>query len=207
MKTPFTVEEFFNVFERYNTSVFPLQLIFIVLGVVAIFLLHKKKKIRHSFITGFLGFLWFWTGLVYHLYFFTSINNAAYIFGALFILQGLLFIREIIRNRLEYSFKTESWKYVGYIIILTGLLIYPAIGYLLEESFEKTISLGLPCPTTIFTFGFLMLTNIKFPKHLLIIPTLWALIGTIAATNFGVFQDYLMIISALIANFYLIKRK
>lgn len=158
-------------------------------------------------ITVLLGFLWLWIGIVYHIYFFTSINNAAYVFGGLFIIQGLLFLIEIFRNKLEFSLENKSWKYIGYIFILFGLFIYPIISYLLEGSFQKTISLGLPCPTTIFTFGFLMLTKDRFPKHLLIIPTVWAIIGTSAAINFGVYQDYFMLISAVMANIYLIKRK
>ena len=79
--------------------------------------------------------------------------------------------------------------------------------YLLEDSFVATISLGLPCPTTILTFGFLMITNNKLSKYLLIIPTIWAIIGTGAAINFGVYQDYIMLLSAIIADIYLIKRK
>ena len=114
---------------------------------------------------------------------------------------------EILRKKLEYSFETKPWKIIGYIFILFGLFIYPIISYLLEGSFQNTISLGLPCPTTILTFGFLMLTENKFPKYLLIIPTIWAIIGTSAAINFGVYQDYFMLISAIMANIYLIKRK
>ena len=52
-----------------------------------------------------------------------------------------------------------------------------------------------------------MITNNKLSKYLLIIPTIWAIIGTGAATNFGVYQDYIMLLSAIIANIYLIKRK
>jgi hypothetical protein len=84
MKTPFTIEQFFRVFENYNSSVFPMQLIFIVFGVAAIILI---------------------------------------------------------------------------------------------------------------------------PKYLLIIPTIWAIIGTGAAINFGVYQDYVMLISLIIADTYLIKRR
>jgi uncharacterized membrane protein HdeD (DUF308 family) len=207
VETPFTIEEFFNVFGNYNTSVFPAQLLFIVFGIISIIFLHKQKKLSSYIITALLGFLWLWIGIVYHIYFFTSINNAAYVFGGLFIIQGLLFLIEVFRNKLEYSLETKLWKYMGYIFILFGLFVYPIISYLLEGSFQNTISLGLPCPTTIFTFGFLMLTEDKFPKYLLVIPTIWAIIGTSAAFNFGVYQDYFMLISAIMGNIYLIKRK
>lgn len=75
------------------------------------------------------------------------------------------------------------------------------------DSFAKTISLGLLCLTTILTFGFFMLTNAKFPKYLLIIPSLWAITGLCAAINFGVFQDFMILIAAIIADIILINRK
>lgn len=207
METPFTTEEFFSVFVNYNTSVFPLQLIFLVMGVIAIILLHPKKRLASYLISGFLGVLWLWIGIVYHINFFTTINNAAYIFGGLSMVQGVLFLIAIFRKKLQYSFENTTQKYMGYLFILFGLVIYPIISYFDRESFATTISLGLPCPTTIFTFGFLMLTNNRFPKYLLIIPTLWVVIGTFAAVNFGVYQDYVMLIAAIMANLYLIKRK
>ncbi|WP_029036676.1 DUF6064 family protein [Salinimicrobium xinjiangense] len=205
METPFTIEQFFEVFEKYNTSVFPAQFIFIGLGILAIILIHTRRNYSNYFITGFLGFLWLWIGMVYHFGFFTSINKAAYGFGILFILQGLFFVGEMFRNNLEFSFQRKPKIFLGYFFILFGLIIYPLIGYLLGAKFSTTISLGLPCPTTILTFGFFMLTNSKFPRYLLIIPTIWALIGTFAAVNFGVYQDFVMLLTAIIANIYLLK--
>jgi len=207
MKTPFTSEQFFSIFEQYNSAVFPAQLILFILGLLALGLIHYQKPVKNGLITGFLALLWLWIGIVYHISFFTSINKAAYAFGGLFILQGLFLIVELFRNKLEFSFTGKREAYVGYFFILFGLIIYPLIGYLLEGSSVRTISVGLPCPTTILTFGFFMLTSRQFPKYLLIIPTLWAIIGTAAAVNFGVYQDYLMPLAALIADFYLMPRK
>ena len=205
METPFTIEQFFEVFEKYNVSVFPSQIIFICLGILALVLIHKGRNYSNRSITGFLGFLWLWIGIVYHFSFFTSINKAAYGFGILFILQGLFFVRETFRNSLEFNLQRNTRTYLGYFFILFGLIIYPLIAYLLRTKFATTISLGLPCPTTILSFGFFMLTNRKFPKYLLIIPNIWAVIGTFAAVNFGVYQDFVMLLSAIIANIYLLK--
>ena len=207
MKTPFTTEQFFEVFQNYNTEIYPLQLIIIVLGIAAIFLIHSKKNIGSKIICGFLGFLWLWIGIIYHLSFFTEINKAAFGFGGLFILQGIFFLIELFRDKLHFSFNPTASNYIGYFFILFGLIIYPVISYLSAQSFSETISLGLPCPTTIYTFGFLMLANKKMSKYLLIIPSIWAVIGTGAAVNFGIYQDYFMLLSAIIANVYLLKRK
>ena len=207
METPFTIEQFFEVFENYNTSVFPAQFIFIGLGILGIMLIHTRTNYSNHFITGFLGFLWLWIGIVYHFGFFTLINKAAYGFGILFVLQGLFFVREMFRNRLEFSFQRNTRGILGYFFIFFGLVIYPVTGYLFGATFITTISLGLPCPTTILTFGFFLLTNSKFRRYLLIIPTIWAIIGIFAAVNFGVYQDFFMIIAAIVANLILLKRQ
>ena len=57
------------------------------------------------------------------------------------------------------------------------------------------------------TFGFLMLTDQKLSRYLLIIPSIWALIGLNATFNLGVYQDIMLLISALTANIFLLKRR
>ncbi len=208
MKIPFTTEQFFEIIEKYNLSVFPAQLIVILLGILSVILLHSKKESKNKLIGSFLGILWIWIGIAYHFIFFTEINNAAYIFGGLFVLQGIFFLIETFsRKKLEFEFSGKLMDYVAYFFLIFGIVIYPILLFFLENALETTITLGLPCPSTIFTFGFLMLTSTKLSKYLLIIPALWTIIGAGAAINFGVYPDYLMPISALIAIIYLIVRK
>jgi hypothetical protein len=146
-------------------------------------------------------------GLIYHLWFFTPINKAAYLFGALFILQGGLFILDAnFRKIIEFRFTGSGMHYMGYLIIFYGLLLYPFIGFSQQQLADRTISLGLPCPTTIFTFGLLMLTGKRVPLFLLIIPGLWAVVGLSATINFGIFQDFILIVVAVTAIIYLINK-
>lgn len=199
MKTPFSTEQFFLVFEQYNLSVFPGQLIIGLLGLIGWGLLHSNAPIKNRYIGTFIGALWIWTGLIYHIIFFSKINPAAYLFGDLFILQGLLLLFNVFKNRFDFSFEPHARDFTGYFFVLFGLIVYPLIGLMAEGSFVRTISLGLPCPTVIFTFGFLILTKDHFPKYLLVIPSLWALVGVSAAVNFGVYQDLMILISAISA--------
>lgn len=208
MKIPFTTEQFFEVIEKYNLGVFPVQLIVVLLSIISIILLHSKKESKNKVIGGFLGILWLWIGIAYHLAFFTAINKAAYVFGGLFVVQGIFFLIETFsRKKLEFEFNGKLLDYIAYFFIIFGIIFYPILIFLLENSLETTITLGLPCPSTILTFGFLMLTSSKLSKYLLIIPALWTIVGTSAAINFGVYPDYLMPVSALIAIIFLIVRK
>jgi len=208
MNTPFTTEQFFSIFEKYNHTVFPAQIILLLLGTFALMAIGLGLKHKDKFITGILGLLWFWIGIGYHLTFFSEINKVAYGFGGLFIIQGLFFLYEgLVKNNLRFAFQHSFQGYVAFFFILYGLVIYPIVGYLIEQNINHTISLGLPCPTTIFTFGFLLLTDKWFSKKLLIIPSLWAIIGISAVINLGIYQDSMMLITAIISDSWLFRRK
>ena len=206
MKTPFTTEQFFYIFEKYNTTVFPFQLVIVLLAILALLLIRSNHSLKNKLIGSFLGLLWLWMGLVYHIIFFTAINKLAFVFGGFFILQGLLIlINTFSKDRLNFNFSPQSKNYFGYFFILFGLFIYPLLSYFFQGSFSRTISLGLPCPSTIFTFGFFIIAGNKFPRYLLIIPSIWAAVGLSAVIQFGVYQDVMMPIAAIITFIMLLK--
>ncbi|MBK7030107.1 MAG: hypothetical protein IPH45_13265 [Bacteroidales bacterium] len=208
MKIPFTAEQFFKVFENYNLQVFPAQVILVLLGITGLVLAHSAKPYRDKLIGSILGFVWIWAGIIYHIGFFASINKAANFFGIVFILQGLLIIWSSFSGKWTgISLKPTLSGYIGEILVIFGLLIYPIIGLILGTPFKHTISFGLPCPSTIATFGFFLLTSGKLPRYLLLIPSLWVLIGFMAALNFGVYQDIMLLISLLVSLPFLIFKK
>lgn len=201
---PFTTQQFFSVFEHYNHAIFPGQIFILLFALLSILLIHTHISSKNKLVGLILGLLWIWVGVVYHLVFFAPINPAARLFGAVFIIQGLLILYTSFQNKLYFTFNNKASDYLGYFLILFGIIIYPIIGLLLYDEPSKIISLGLPCPTTIFTFGLFIMARNHFPKYLLTIPTLWALIGLSAAVNFGVPQDFMLIISAVVAFVFII---
>ncbi|MGE5395674.1 MAG: DUF6064 family protein [Candidatus Saccharibacteria bacterium] len=207
MKIPFTTGQFLSVFEHYNQAIFPGQLFILLLGIFSMVLVHTHKSFKDKLTGSVLGLLWIWMGIVYHLVFFAVINPAARLFGALFILQGLLILYASIQGKLHLSFNNKGFDYIGYFFILFGMFIYPLIGLYLNGEPSKIISLGLPCPTTIFTFGLFILARNHFPKYLLIIPGLWAVVGLSAAVNLGIYQDLMLIIAALFAIVIILTEK
>jgi hypothetical protein len=81
--------------------------------------------------------------------------------------------------------------------MLYALVIYPVLGLLAGHRYPSAPTFGLPCPTTIFTFGVLLLAREKLPRFLFAIPMVWALIGFTAAFAFGVYEDYGLLIAGL----------
>ena len=199
MKTPFTAEEFFEVFKDYNQAVFPMQIVFYLLSGMAIYLAIKPAARSDKIISAVLGFIWLWMGIVYHLVFFSEINRAAPVFAALFILQGILFFMfGVFQSKLSFRFRANKYGVTGMILILFALLVYPVLGYLLGHIYPSSPTFGLPCPATIYTFGILLLTERKCPVVILIIPFLWSLIGFTAAFNFGIVEDTALLVSGLL---------
>jgi hypothetical protein len=71
------------------------------------------------------------------------------------------------------------------------------LGQLSGHSYPYSPTFGLPCPTTIFTFGILLFADKKFNILLLLIPLIWSVIGFGAALNFSVFEDYGLLIAGI----------
>lgn len=205
---PFTSEQFFQIFEKYNQAVFPMQVVLILLAIAAILLAIRPREYSDMVVSGLLGFLWIWTGLIYHLIFFTQINPAAYVFALLFILQSVLFFYEgIAKDRLEFRFEANSNGIAGAILVAYALLIYPIIGYLSGRIYLASPTFGAPCPMTIFTIAMLLWTEEKASAHLLIIPLVWTLIGSFALSEFNVWEDLGLLVAGFLAMILLFRRK
>lgn len=198
MNFPFTSEQFFRVFEQYNEAVWPAQVVLYIAAASAFYLILRPCENSNKVVSGILALFWLWMGIIYHWLFFASINPAARLFGILFVLQGLIFIYEgIIRNNLTFSF-SKGWRSAtGILLMLFGPLIYPILGYFLGHTYPSSPTFGLPCPTTIFTIGALLLAN-RPPRYVAIIPVLWSAIGFSAAISLGVKEDISLLIAGLI---------
>ncbi|HSR18056.1 MAG TPA: DUF6064 family protein [Ignavibacteriaceae bacterium] len=199
MKLPFTADQFLEIFKSYNESIFPIQIIFYLIAAIALFLLFSSTD-KSRIISLILSFFWLWIGIVYNIIFFSKINKAAYLFGSLFIMQGIIFfIYGIVSNKLILRYNKNILNKTGIIFISYALIVYPVLGYFLGRPYPYSITIGLPCPTTIFTFGILLFSEKKIPFAALIIPLLWSIMGFTAALNFSVYEDFGLILSGLIS--------
>lgn len=207
MKLPFTLEQFLDVFRQYNISVWPMQVLLILLALVATYFSIFKKPFSDKIIVVILTFLWLWMGVAYHLIYFSSINKAAITFGSFFIMQSLLFFYfGIIKNKLIFQFNLNKYGVTGIGLVVFALIVYPLLGYWLGHVYPSSPTFGLPCPTTIFTFGVLFFSAKKIPLVIIIIPFLWALIGFSAAFSLGIKEDTSLLVSGLLSIVLIVSR-
>jgi hypothetical protein len=207
MNLPFTLEQFLSVFQHYNLTVWPAQVFLNLLAVAAIAIAIRPSSTSSRFIAGILAFLWLWTGLAYHIAFFSAINPAAKLFGAFNVLEGImLFAYGVLRPNLTIRFRPDTRAFVGTLLILYALVIYPLLGHSFGHAYPKSPTFGLPCPTTIFTFGILLWTVGKVPKVILAIPFLWSLIGFSAALTMGIHEDIGLLVSGVVGTALIMTR-
>jgi hypothetical protein len=186
------VDQFFDVFEAYNTAIWPAQYVAYILEIAGVYPAARDGVARSRILSGILALFWGWMGVAYHFVYFSRINPAARIFGTLFVLQGMILaLVGCVLPRLRFHFTPKTIPIVGALFILYALVAYPLIGLLFGHSYPRSPVFGVsPCPATIFTFGLLLWVSHKVPMFVVAIPFLWCLIGVSAAINLHVPQDY-----------------
>lgn len=196
---PFTVDQFYQVFETYNQHVWPTQLLLLAVALVTTGAGLRASPRRTALGLFCLGVLWSWAGVAYHWLHFTAVNPGAWLFGALFAVQAVLLWSTAWRGgAVALEFRRDARGVLGAALIAGALVIYPLIGYALGHAYFSSPTFGAPCPLTIFTFGILLWAQPRAPLRLLVIPLAWALIGSTAIVAFGVFQDAPMPVAALL---------
>ena len=200
MGLPFSREQFLQVFADYNQSVWPAQLVLYTAALAALFFAARGQPHSGRVVMSILAALWLWMSAVYHLAFFTTINKAAYVFGAAFIVQSLLFMSTSGGRGLLFGWEPNARGVVAGVIFAYSLIAYPALGHLLGREYPAAPTFGLPCPTTIFTFAVLLCARVRVPPRLLIIPLAWSVVGGSAAATLGVPEDFGLPAAALVAT-------
>lgn len=196
---PFTPEQFFAVFARYNKGVWPMQVVLYAIAILILSLLFSGRAWASRQISKLLAAVWAWMAIAYHFTYFSSINAAAWVFGAAFLLGGFAFVWSgVVKDRLAFRPVAGVRGIAGAALVVFALVIYPAIGYLLGHRYPAAPTFGLPCPTTIFTLGLLLYAAHPVPRSVFVVPLLWAVVGSVAAFQLGVLEDLALLAAGLI---------
>ena len=206
VQLPFTEEQFFDLFVVYNRVFWPALVALWIVSVVASMLLFSARRPPDRWISAVLTAHWLWSALAYHVAFFTVLNPAAWVFAALFLIQGAVFLWSgVIKGRLSFARGRDAWAPVAWLLI-TYSLLYPGINAVEHLSISRIPAFGVPCPTMIFTAGMLMLAA---PQSLGMstVPVMWSAIGGSAAFLLGVRADYGLPIAGLALAVFSLQRQ
>lgn len=200
MNLPFTSDDFFGVFVRYNEAVWPAQLALNAIALACFVLGLRGGGRAGRWISTLLAALWVWVAIAYHFAFFSRINPAAWVFGGVALTGGFAFLwLGTLKGALRFS-PPEGWRGVaGGVLVAYALLAYPLLGYWVGHRYPGAPTFGVPCPTTIFTLGMLLFAAPPVPRLALVVPILWAALGSSAAFGLGVVEDLGLLVAGIVA--------
>lgn len=206
MTAPFSVEQFLAVFAAYNNTIWPMQIVAYVLGAIAVAALFLASPLSSKIVILVLVSMWVQNAIVYHLMFFSTINPAANLFAAFFMLQAMLLVGSLMTaDGVSFRLRIDLRSCAGLAFIIYALLIYPLLGIWAGHGLMLGPMFGVaPCPTTIFTIGLLMLASGTWVAWLSIIPVLWSLVGLAATLQLGILEDFALPVAGLVLVFVLL---
>ena len=206
MRIPFTVEQFLAVFARFNEAIWPAQLGAYLLGLLVFWLALRGGSQAARAVPWLLAGAWAFVGVAYHLLFFAEVNPVARGFGVVFLVQAGLLGWAGHGRRVAFGWSRTPRAATGLVLVGYAMLIYPLLGAALGHAYPASPVFGVtPCPTTIFTFGVLLLTQGPVPRWLLLVPSLWAAVGTSAALQLGMREDLGLPVAAVAAVAFLLR--
>ena len=143
-----------NSFAMYNQQIWPMQVVAYLLGVAALFLAIWGKSFSGRIVTAVLSFFWLWVALLFWTANARQGFAPGYVFVAIFLGQGVLFLYETLRPRLIFGFQRNLASWAGIFFALYALVGYPAVGWLVNHIYPQAPPFGLtPCPLVAYTFG------------------------------------------------------
>ena len=210
------VEEFYDLVVSYNEMYLIVIILTFILAIVALLMVFRKNVYSSRFISLTLTILWFWIGIVFGILVFgpfptvlagLEMTGSWYLFGSIFVIHGIVMLYfGVIKDTVSYSWKSDYRHYIGLLIILFGLVIYPFVGVFSGHVFPEYPIFGImPCPVTLFTIGLLLWSEEKPSVPLFIIPIFWALMGMVPLLFYEVYADIVTILAGIIAIYYYVK--
>ncbi len=192
MALPFTPEQFFGIFAEYNRALWPMALAWWLAAAGVLAAAWRSPAGYGRWMTWFLAALWAWNAVVYHAWFFTRINPAAWLFAGLFGVQAVVLAQAALRTSAQYVTSTGSPRLLGAGLAVYALA-YPLLTIGFGHRYPATPTFGVPCPTDILTIGVLLTVRGGVPLSLAIVPVLWGFVGGSAALVLGVQTDYVLL--------------
>ncbi|MHA2164088.1 MAG: DUF6064 family protein [Candidatus Thorarchaeota archaeon] len=210
------VEEFFDLFGSYNEMYLIVIILTYVLAFVAMLMAFRKSDYSNRVISLTLTFLWLWIGIVFGFLVFgpvpavmagIEIPGAWYLFGGIFVIHGIILLYfGVIKDAVSFTWKPDTQHYIGLLLILYGLVLYPLVGILTGRVFPEYPVFGIaPCPVTLFTIGLLLWSDVKPSLAFFAIPIFWGFMGIAPVLFYEVFADIGTVLAAIIALYYYVK--
>ena len=195
---PFTAETLFSSFEQYNRALWPLPILAVALALAIILVTLRPVRGGDRAIGALVALAWLWIGVGYHFLHFAAIDFAAPLYGALFVLEGLLLAwTGVVRGNARLPLRRRPVR-LGRPRARDRRGARLAARRLWGHGWQSLrVAVLAPGPTAAFTLGLLLLTGGRTPLHLAVIPLLWTLVAGATAWILAIPQDLALPVAGL----------
>jgi hypothetical protein len=171
----FSPRTYSRLFELYNAEIWPLQIVAIVAGLAALFLIWRG--VHGRVVATALAAAWIFVAWAYHFERYATISTGAPYYAAGFALQALLLAWCAVRHDgLRFDLQPAPVRWIGLALLAAGVALYPLLAPVLDRPWTQAEIFGLaPDPTAVATIGVLLLAKGRI-AFLLALPLLWCAI-------------------------------
>ena len=187
---------FWEIIGNYNSQTIIIQIILFVLLIFS-FIISYTGKINW-FLKLMLGITNIYMGIIFFGFYGTE-KIQKYFALPLFIICGILFIIESIKNKNDPMKKFNKWQ----ILFLVLYILYPIISILLGNKFPKMVTHIMPCP--LISLSIIVYSAYENKNRiLLIIMALWGLTG-IKSFYADAYEDLILLVCGIYCIIILLK--
>lgn len=199
-----TTTDWWDGLVNYNTTLFPLQLIVMVVAIIlTAFLRFKQGKASNIAMKSFLSLSMLLNGIMFFLVLGTKLPSPLkYFQGSLFITIGALLAIDVFTNWSELSFPSKGIKRNITYLMLAITALYPIVGLLRGHELMQLIYPGtVPCGSTAFALVILSMSLPKVNKVPYVLLLVWAIpfAPLIQIPQFKVYEDAIMFVIGVYA--------
>ncbi len=168
----FSPGTYWRLVERYNRDVWPLQLLMIAVGAMALWSAARTPVAARA-VAAVLAPVWFWVGWAFHWQRYAPINWAAEYFAMAFALQALLLVASAMMRAGDGQLTRPFVRACGLALGAIGMFFYPLIAPAVGRPWSQSEVFGvMPGPTAMATLGLLLLVDQPRRRWLAVIPAL-----------------------------------
>lgn len=196
--------EWWNVLQNYNTTVFPAQIVFYLLALITLgVFLQQPAKIANRVIKAFFVLSFGWIGSVFFLLLGQDLpaHNAQ---AFLFLSLAALFALQLFDDNVQFELPQRGWRRSVTLIACGLVLSYPLLSILLGRPASRWIIPGtFPCPSAALALVFMATTLPRKRRGLYLITLslllLWAIPFPIMIQipQFGAYEDGIMLLMGI----------
>lgn len=191
------IQTFWNIIGAYNSQTIAFQTFLTVLIVIALALSYTGKV---NWIAKFiLGIANLYIGIVFFGIYGTE-PIQKYFALPLYLGCGSLFVYESVINRRDILEKPNQWQ--AFLLLL--FVLYPAISYVLGNTFPQMVTYIMPCPVISLSIAVYSGYQ-KKNTLLLVLLTIWGLTG-VKSLIFNAYEDIILLVCG-IYGIYLINKE